>query len=83
MGQKIDNLDRNIIKLLSGNARLSNRKIAAQLGFTEGTIRERVKRLEKDNFIRFTAVTSILDSRGARFFEFSARGHVTGHLNES
>ena len=51
MGQKIDNLDRNIIKLLSENARLSNRKIAAQLGFTEGTIRERVKRLEKDNFI--------------------------------
>ena len=52
MGQKIDDLDRNIIKLLS-------RKIAAQLGFTEGTIRERVKRLEKDNFIRFTAVTSM------------------------
>jgi len=59
MGQKIDNLDRNIINLLSENARLSNRKIAAQLGFTEGTIRERVKRLEKDNFIRFTAVTSM------------------------
>lgn len=59
MGPKIDDLDRNIIRLLSENARLSNRKIAARLGFTEGTVRERVKRLEKENLIRFTAVTSM------------------------
>lgn len=58
-GYKIDDLDRGIIQLLSENARLSNRKIAAQLGFTEGTIRERVKRLEKENCIRFTAVSNM------------------------
>ena len=56
---KIDDLDRKIIELLSVDARLSNRKIAAELGFTEGTIRSRVKRLEEDNFIRFTAVTNM------------------------
>lgn len=56
---KIDELDQDIIQLLSQDARLSNRKIAAQLGFTEGTIRSRVKRLEDENYIRFTAVTNM------------------------
>lgn len=55
----IDDLDRQIIDLLSEDARLSNRKIAARLGFTEGTVRSRVKRLEEENFIRFTAVTNM------------------------
>jgi len=56
---KIDELDQKIIALLSDDARLSNRKIAAELGFTEGTIRSRIKRLEDENYIRFTAVTSM------------------------
>ena len=56
---KIDALDQQIIGLLSEDARLSNRKIAAQLGFTEGTIRSRVKRLEDESYIRFTAVTNM------------------------
>lgn len=56
---KIDELDRDIIQLLSEDARLSNRKIGAQLGYTEGTIRSRVKRLEDEDFIRFTAVTNM------------------------
>ena len=56
---KIDALDRDIIQLLSVDARLSNRKIGSQLGYTEGTIRSRVKRLEDENYIRFTAVTNM------------------------
>ena len=56
---RIDELDRKIIDLLSANARMSNRKIASELGFTEGTIRSRVKRLEEENLIRFTAVTNM------------------------
>lgn len=56
---KIDQLDRQIIEMLSDDARLSNRRIAQELGFTEGTIRSRVKRLEEENYIRFTAVTNM------------------------
>jgi Lrp/AsnC family transcriptional regulator for asnA, asnC and gidA len=56
---KIDELDQDIIRLLSEDARLSNRKIASELGFTEGTIRSRVRRLEAENYIRFTAVTNM------------------------
>ncbi|HTV94942.1 MAG TPA: Lrp/AsnC family transcriptional regulator [Steroidobacteraceae bacterium] len=60
MTPQLDDLDRKIIELLARDARVSNRQIAVRLGVTEGTIRGRIKRLEKDNCIRLTAVTSPL-----------------------
>jgi len=60
MGKYIlDEVDHKIIKSLFEDARISNRKLAAKLDVTEGTIRGRVKRLEDENLIRFTAVTNI------------------------
>ncbi len=56
--RKLDPLDHKIINVLSKDARVSNRRIALQLGVTEGTIRGRIKRLEENNSIRMTAVTS-------------------------
>jgi Lrp/AsnC family transcriptional regulator for asnA, asnC and gidA len=56
---QLDDLDHQIIELLSQDARVSNRQIAEQLGVTEGTIRGRVKRLEQENCIRFTAITNV------------------------
>jgi DNA-binding Lrp family transcriptional regulator len=54
----LDVLDHKIINVLSKDARVSNRRIALQLGVTEGTIRGRIKRLEESNLTRMTAVTS-------------------------
>src|SRR5437868_14204810 len=56
---QLDELDRKIIGVLTEDARISNRQIASQLGVTEGTIRGRIKRLEQDNLIRFSAVTNL------------------------
>ncbi|MBA16410.1 MAG: AsnC family transcriptional regulator [Sphingomonas sp.] len=61
----LDALDKKLIGLLAEDARISNRKIAADLDVTEGTVRSRIKRLERDNLIRFTAITTL--SRGERF----------------
>ena len=55
----LDELDHTIIKHLFNDARTSNRKLAAELGVTEGTVRGRIKRLEDESLIRFTAVTNI------------------------
>jgi DNA-binding Lrp family transcriptional regulator len=60
MTTQLDDLDRKIIDLLSRDARVSNRQIAARLDVTEGTIRGRIKRLEEENCIRLTAVTNPL-----------------------
>jgi DNA-binding Lrp family transcriptional regulator len=55
----LDALDRRIVELLTVDARVSNRQIAAQLGVTEGTIRGRINRLEGGGAIRLTAVTNV------------------------
>ena len=55
----LDPLDRRIVDLLTVDARVSNRQIAAQLGVTEGTIRGRINRLEDGGAIRLTAVTNV------------------------
>ncbi|MBM5810441.1 MAG: Lrp/AsnC family transcriptional regulator [Gammaproteobacteria bacterium] len=62
---QLDELDRRILELLAGDARVSNRQLAGQLGVTEGTVRGRLKRLEADKLIRFSAITnvSLLGSR--------------------
>lgn len=55
---QIDELDQQLIEILSKDARTSNRRIAADLGVTEGTVRGRIRRLQKDGLIAFTAITS-------------------------
>ena len=55
---QLDGFDLQILEVLAGDARLSNRKIAQTLGVTEGTIRGRLKRLQEENYLRFTAVTA-------------------------
>ena len=54
---QIDDLDAQLICLLERDARVSNRKIAAELNVTEGTVRGRIKRLQQDRLIAFTAIT--------------------------
>ena len=54
----IDDLDRQLIDILAKDARTSNRKIASDLGVTEGTVRGRIRRLQNDGLIAFTAITS-------------------------
>ncbi|HZU65157.1 MAG TPA: Lrp/AsnC family transcriptional regulator [Novosphingobium sp.] len=54
---QLDELDRQLIALLARDARVSNRKIAAELNVTEGTVRGRIRRLQQDGLIAFTAIT--------------------------
>lgn len=62
----LDALDHQLISLLSRDARVSNRKIAAELGVTEGTVRGRIKRLQQDGLIVFTAITGFEMGKRAR-----------------
>lgn len=56
-GDRLDDLDHQIVERLARDARVSNRAIAAELGVTEGTIRTRIKRLQGEGLIQFTVVT--------------------------
>ncbi|MCY1672846.1 Lrp/AsnC family transcriptional regulator [Novosphingobium sp. SL115] len=54
-----DQLDRDIARMLAEDARLSFRKIAADLGVTEGTVRGRVKRLQNAGLLKLIPILDI------------------------
>ncbi len=70
-GPQLDDFDRQLIAVLARDARVSNRKIAADLGVTEGTVRGRIRRLQQEKLIAFTALTS-LGTQGATKLAFIA-----------
>lgn len=53
---ELDEIDRRIIDRLLQDVRVSNRQIAREFGLTEGTIRQRLKRLLDSGAISFTAL---------------------------
>jgi DNA-binding Lrp family transcriptional regulator len=55
----LDELDHQLIDILAQDARVSNRKIASDLGVNEGTVRGRIKRLQQERLISFTALTGL------------------------
>ncbi|MFN3470738.1 MAG: Lrp/AsnC family transcriptional regulator [Novosphingobium sp.] len=60
-----DTLDRQIAEALAEDARLSFRKIAADLGVTEGTVRGRVKRLQAAGLLKLVPIVDIARGRDA------------------
>ncbi|MCB2066618.1 MAG: Lrp/AsnC family transcriptional regulator [Erythrobacter sp.] len=73
---QLDELDRQLIQVLARDARVSNRKIAGELGVTEGTVRGRIKRLQQDGLIAFTAISSFEMAERSRLAFISARVDV-------
>lgn len=72
----LDSLDRQLIDILSRDARVSNRKIAADLGVTEGTVRGRIKRLQQDGLIAFTAITGFEMAQKSRLAFINVQADV-------
>ena len=73
---QIADLDLQLIDLLSRDARVSNRKVASELGVTEGTVRGRIKRLQQDGLIAFTAITSFGMAKNSRLAFISVQAEV-------
>lgn len=58
-----DALDRQIAALLAADARVSFRRIAAELGVTEGTVRGRMKRLQGSGLLKLMPVIDMDTAR--------------------
>lgn len=56
--QKPDAVDQHILSILEGNGRATNREIAEAVGVSEGTVRNRIERLIKDDVLRIVGVTN-------------------------
>ena len=57
--RRFDDLDRRILDRLALDGRTSNRRVADELGVTEGTVRTRIKRMQDEGQMRITALTNI------------------------
>jgi Lrp/AsnC family transcriptional regulator for asnA, asnC and gidA len=57
--RKVDELDLKLMRLLSQDGRMTNRKLADALGSTEPTIRARIRRLREEGIMRVVAVTDM------------------------
>lgn len=73
---QLDTLDTQLVEMLSRDARVSNRRIAAELGVTEGTVRGRIKRLQQDGLIAFTAITGFQIEKQARLAFINIQAEV-------
>ncbi|KPJ89227.1 MAG: hypothetical protein AMS17_02700 [Spirochaetes bacterium DG_61] len=49
---KIDRIDLRIVEILAENGRIPNNEIAAKLTISEGTVRNRIRKLTENNFLR-------------------------------
>lgn len=56
-----DNYDRQIVRLLQQDGRMSNRAIADKIGVSEGTVRNRIKRLKELGLVRVTALVNLYE----------------------
>jgi Lrp/AsnC family transcriptional regulator for asnA, asnC and gidA len=56
--QKPDAVDQHILSILETNGRATNREIAESVGVSEGTVRNRIERLMRDDILRIVGVTN-------------------------
>ena len=55
----LDNIDKKIIQLMGADARMSNHQMAAVIGVSEGTVRNRVKKLINNEVIKISVINNI------------------------
>ncbi len=55
---KIDSVDLRIVEILSENGRIPNNEIAARLSISEGTVRNRIKKLTDNNILKVRGLTN-------------------------
>lgn len=53
-----DAVDQHILSILEEDGRATNREIAEQVGVSEGTVRNRIERLIRDDVLRIVGVTN-------------------------
>ena len=71
----VDDTDRAIIELLQADGRMPFTKVAAEVGLTEGAIRQRVARLTEAGVMQIVAVTDPMSLGVRRVAMIGARVH--------
>lgn len=76
---KIDALDERIIDAFQHDGRQSNREVARRLGVSEGTVRQRLRKLQAMGAVHFDVVTSAA-AVGIEYIAFVRASVAPRHL---
>lgn len=52
----LDDIDNGLITILGRDARMNNKEIAVQLGVSEGTVRNRIRKLTEDGVLKLSGL---------------------------
>ncbi len=80
---KLDQIDKTILRLLQEDAKLTNKELAVKLGITTTPVYERIKRLEREGFIK--KYVALVDPKKVQlslvaFCNVSLKEHATEFL---
>ena len=65
----MDKIDLEILKILKSNARAKYVTIAKEVGLTEGAVRRRIKKLQRDGIIRKFTIETMAEFEGVVLVE--------------
>jgi len=65
----MDNIDLEILRILKSHARAKYVRIAKMVGLTEGAVRRRIKKLQKDGIIRKFTIETTAEFEGVVLVE--------------
>lgn len=85
MAYQIDETDKKIIRLLQGDGKLKIKEIAGELGMSNTPVFERIKRLEKESFIKGYSTIVNREKLGFQLVAFctvTLEGHHTAYLDQ-
>jgi len=80
---KVDDVDNAIIKYLEQNGRISNNEIASGLSISEGTVRNRIKKLTENNFLKVKGLINPSLVRDKRVIFLGAKVAVSKDLERA
>lgn len=81
-GELYDPVDVALVTALQRDARVSNRRIAADLGVSEATVRSRLRRLEDNGCVRIQAICDV-ESFGIAAHGFATIRAAPGRMQEA
>ena len=84
MTEKLDKVDLQILRTLQENARLTTKELAAQVSLSSTPVFERLKRLEREGYIK--KYIAVLDAdklnQGFSYVE-DCRGHAVTEISQA
>ncbi|MCP4751000.1 MAG: Lrp/AsnC family transcriptional regulator [Proteobacteria bacterium] len=80
---KIDKTDTEIISCLNKNGRISNNEIASKLSISEGTVRNRIKKLTENNYLKVKGLVNPSQIKDKQVIFLGARVAVSKDLEKT